>query len=238
MNTLSLDTPFQGPPAPAAPAAAQMRPAQGAQPQAAQDPADPVEQAAPVPPQPAGARGTAGPQAGPAPSQDASPQDASPQEASPQDAPVQPPRLSAAVLAQIANVLREGEVPLAAQADLVELHKRIVGLFATLNEGLGAQAAQKAAADRTALTARIDQLEEAVNRMEGALRIEFEPVLKAALAEALAQAAPKPRRRWRGVLAALALAAAALAAGVFWHAPLLTAAADLAARAGWQLPAF
>ncbi|MEW2915375.1 hypothetical protein AB1A62_21850, partial [Leisingera sp. JC11] len=159
-----------------------------------------------------------------------------------QGKPVQPPRLSNAVLAQIATVLRQGEVPLAAQADLVELHKRIVEMFTTLNEGLGERQAQKAAADRAALTARIDQLETAVNRMEGALRIEFEPVLKAAVAEALAQALPRPRRRRRGLAAAaLLLAAAGLAAGVYWHAPLQQAAEAAAAavesRTGWQLPA-
>ncbi|WP_052272520.1 hypothetical protein [Leisingera sp. ANG-M7] len=199
MNKLTLDAPFQGPPAPAAAAAQTAR--SGAQKRPEQDPAG-------GPPQSAAAdAGTA---------------------------PVQPPRLSAAVLAQIADVLREGEVPLAAQADLVELHKRIVALFATLNEGLGAQAAQKAAADRAALTTRIDQLEAAVNRMEGALRIEFEPVLRAALAEALAQAAPKPRRRWLGGLAAGAALAAALAAGAWAHAPLQAAAQTLAdSLAAW-----
>lgn len=138
--------------------------------------------------------------------------------------PNQPPRLSAAVLAQIGSALRQGseaEPQLATQADLVALHKRIGEMFTTLNEGLGAQHSQKAAADRAALSARIDQLEEAVNRMEGALRIEFEPVLKAALAETLAQSAPPRRRRWRGALAALALAVAALVAGVVWQAPLM-----------------
>lgn len=150
---------------------------------------------------------------------------------------VQPPRLSAAVLAQIANALRQGgpdAPPLAAQEDLVALHKRIAEMFTTLNEGLGARAEQKAAADRAALSARIDELEAAVNRMEGALRIEFEPVLKAAVAEALAQAAPKPRRRWRGALAAALLAGAALAAGAWWHESLQRAA-ETAAQilAGW-----
>ncbi|MBY6140999.1 hypothetical protein KUV26_16285 [Leisingera daeponensis] len=215
MNKMAQETPFQGPPAPAQTqtrtAQTRAEPAQAAQ----------AAQAAPA------AAGTA--QA--APAQDKS-----------QGQPVQPPRLSNAVLAQIANVLRQGEVPLAAQADLVELHKRIVEMFATLNEGLGERHAQKAAADRAALTARIDQLEEAVNRMEGALRIEFEPVLKAAVGEALAQALPRPRRRRPGpAAAALLLAAAGLAAGVYWHAPLQEAAQAAAAavesRTGWQLPA-
>ena len=208
MNKLTFDAPVQGPPAPAVRPAAQQRPEQS-----------PAAQ----PGQPA--------QAQSAPAQ---PRRNPPDTAGTRDRPVQPPRLSAAVLAQIAAALRQGEAPLAAQADLVALHKRIAEMFTTLNEGLGAQAAQKAAADRAALTARIDQLETAVNRMEGALRIELEPVLKAAVAEALARAAPKPRRRWRGVLAAAFVASAALAAGAWWHMPLQQAA-DTAAQilAGW-----
>ncbi|KIC22144.1 hypothetical protein [Leisingera sp. ANG-Vp] len=203
MNKITLEDPFQGPPAPAAaPVSAAAAPA-ARKPAAAQ----PADQAAADP------------------------------------APVQPPRLSAAVLAQIAAALRKGDTPLAAQEDLVALHKRIVDLFATLNEGLGARHSRKAAEDRAALTARIDELEAAVNRMEGALRIEFEPVLKAAVAEALAAARPAPpRRRWRRGLALLVLTAAALAAGAYWHAPLQdaaqTAAAALESRTGWQIPVF
>ncbi|WP_424979812.1 hypothetical protein [Leisingera sp. S232] len=217
MNKITQDTPVQGPPAPAS---FQTKPAQAEQTQVEQTQveqtrADPVRNP-------------------PAAAQDQSAQDQPEQGKSErlQDKPMQPPRLSAAVLAQIATALRQGEAPLAAQADLVALHKRIAGMFATLNDGLGAQAMQKAADDRAALSARIDQLEAAVNRMEGALRIEFEPVLKAALAEALAQAAPRPRRRWPAALAVLAMATVALAAGAWWHGPLLDAAASLALRLG------
>ena len=210
MNKLTLEDPVQGPPAPVgSPAPAAHARARSSRPAQAQAPRN----------QPANN-----------PTQDKSLQDHSGQEettpgktAQGQSTPGQPPRLSAAVLAQIANALRQGgpdAPPLAAQADLVALHKRIAEMFATLNEGLGAQAERKAAADRAALSTRIDQLEEAVNRMEGALRIEFEPVLKATVAEALAQAAPTPRRRWRGALAAALLAGTALAAGAWWHAPL------------------
>lgn len=228
MNKLTLDAPVQGPPAPAGSPAAQDRAVQD---RAIQDPAvqDQPQPAAPA--RPADKVRPPAPEADRAAAEDSA-----------EGAPVQPPRLSAAVLAQIAGALRQGEAPLAAQADLVALHKRIAEMFTTLNEGLGTQAAQKASADRAALSARIDQLETAVNRMEGALRIEFEPVLKAAVAEAMAQAAPKPRRRWRAPLAALLLAAAALAAGAWWHDPLLaaaeTAAAAAEARTGWQLPDF
>ncbi|KIC18704.1 MULTISPECIES: hypothetical protein [unclassified Leisingera] len=212
MNKMAQDTPFQGPPAPAAPQA-QATQAQAAQPQTAQAQAAAARMEQPAQDKPQG---------------------------NSQDKPVQPPRLSNAVLAQISAALRQGGEPLAAQADLVALHKRIAEMFTTLNEGLGERHAQKAAADRAALTARIDQLETAVNRMEGALRIEFEPVLKAAVAEALAQAAPPPRRRRGLAAAALLLGAAGLAAGVYWHAPLQemaqAAAAAAESRTGWQLP--
>lgn len=235
MNKLTIDAPVQGPPAPAG--SPQTAAAQRTSPQAKTEQAQ-TAQAKSEPPQ------TQQAQTGPAQTEQAQteqartsrppaqPQDpaAAPGGAAADRPPPQPPRLSAAVLAQIATALRQGgpdAPPLAAQADLVALHKRIAEMFATLNDGLGARAEQKAAADRAALSARIDQLEEAVNRMEGALRIEFEPVLKAAVAEALAQAAPTPRRRWRGALAAALLSAAALAAGAWWHTPLLETAQTL-----------
>ena len=115
--------------------------------------------------------------------------------AEPRPAAAQAP-LTEARLQQIAETLRGGELPLASRGDLIELHNRIITMFTTLNEGLGEMQSSKAAADRTVLTARIDTLEEAVNRMEGALRIEFEPALKSALAEVMVAQA-KPQRRWR-----------------------------------------
>lgn len=245
MNKLTIDAPVQGPPAPAGSpqTAATQRTSPQAKTEQAKTEQAQTAQAKSEPPQ------TQQAQTGPAQTQQAQTEQAQTEQArtsrppaQPQDPaaapggaaadrpPPQPPRLSAAVLAQIATALRQGgpdAPPLAAQADLVALHKRIAEMFATLNDGLGARAEQKAAADRAALSARIDQLEEAVNRMEGALRIEFEPVLKAAVAEALAQAAPTPRRRWRGALAAALLSATALAAGAWWHTPLLETAQTL-----------
>lgn len=231
MNKLTLEAPVQGPPAPAgSPAAAAAATSAAATPPSG-------------PPGPTGAAQPAETTTGQARAQSPDPTAKQPRAQRPVDAAdasegqppqperrAEPPRLSAAVLAQIATALRQGggdALPLATQADLVALHKRIAEMFTTLNDGLGTQQAAKAAADRSALSARIDQLEEAVNRMEGALRIEFEPVLKAAVTEALAQAAPRPRRRWRGALATALLAGAALMAGAWYHAPLLEAAQDL-----------
>ncbi len=71
----------------------------------------------------------------------------------------------------------------ATQSDLVELHKRIVALFSTLNKGLSETAMAKAAQDRAELSARIDSMEEAVNSMEGVLRIELAPHIRAVFHE-------------------------------------------------------
>ncbi|WP_417475723.1 hypothetical protein [Leisingera sp.] len=235
MNKLTLEAPVQGPPAPAG------SPAAAATSAAASPPSGPPgPTGAPQPRDTAPAAQPAETTTGQARAQSPDPTARQPRAQRPVDAAdgqppqperrAEPPRLSAAVLAQIGTALRQGggdALPLATQADLVALHKRIAEMFTTLNDGLGTQQAAKAAADRSALSARIDQLEEAVNRMEGALRIEFEPVLKAAVTEALAQAAPRPRRRWRGALAAALLAGAALMAGAWYHAPLLEAAQDL-----------
>jgi small-conductance mechanosensitive channel len=225
MNKLTLEAPVQGPPAPAGSPAA----AAAATSAAATPPSGPTGPTGA--PQPRDTTQPAETAAGQARAQSPDPTAKQPRAQRPVDAADgRPPRLSAAVLAQIATALRQGggdALPLATQADLVALHKRIAEMFTTLNDGLGTQQAAKAAADRSALSARIDQLEEAVNRMEGALRIEFEPVLKAAVTEALAQAAPRPRRRWRGALAAALLAGAALMAGAWYHAPLLEAAQNL-----------
>lgn len=240
MNKLTLEAPVQGPPAPAGSPAA----AAAATSAAATPPSGPTgPTGAPQPRDTAPAAQPAETTTGQARAQSPDPTAKQPRAQRPVDAAdaadgrppqperrAEPPRLSAAVLAQIGTALRQGggdALPLATQADLVALHKRIAEMFTTLNDGLGTQQAAKAAADRSALSARIDQLEEAVNRMEGALRIEFEPVLKAAVTEALAQAAPRPRRRWRGALAAALLAGAALMAGAWYHAPLLEAAQDL-----------
>ncbi|KXF92661.1 hypothetical protein [Phaeobacter inhibens] len=143
-------------------------------------------------------------------------------------------RLAPADLDQLAAHLRGGPQPLAGRGDLIELHKRITAMFATLNDGLGEIYTRKAEADRKALSARIDTLEEAVNRMEGALRIELEPVLRNSFARVLADSSAH-RRSLRQRLARglgqggyLALILAfGLAAGTLYHSRI-SAAADTA----------
>ncbi|MFV1462725.1 MULTISPECIES: hypothetical protein [unclassified Phaeobacter] len=140
-------------------------------------------------------------------------------------------RLAPADLDQLAAHLRGGPQPLAGRGDLIELHKRITAMFATLNDGLGEIYTRKAEADRKALSARIDTLEEAVNRMEGALRIELEPVLRNSFARVLADSSAH-RRSLRQRLArglgqggylALILALG-LAAGTLYHSRISAAA--------------
>ncbi|MGR3762480.1 hypothetical protein ACUXV3_20460 (plasmid) [Roseobacteraceae bacterium NS-SX3] len=206
MNKLTLDAPFQGPPAPAR------------RPESRSGGGDrPAPQADPQP-QPA------------APARDSQQPDGQTGGQTEGRAGARAEGLDPAGLERIAALLRGGEAPLAARGDLVELHNRIARMFTTLNEGLGEMQAQKAAADRQALAGRLDTLEAAVNRMEGALRIEFEPVLKAAVSEALARQA-RPPRRLRGLALLAAAALAGLAAGAAWQQPLRGLAAEAAAGA-------
>lgn len=107
--------------------------------------------------------------------------------------------------------------PVARRGDLVELNNRIVKLFTTLNTGLGEQHMAKASEDRAALVARLDEMETSVNRMEGALRIEFEPLMRKAMEDVVSQHVSPPRRLglMRGLLGGLMLAAM-LALGAYF----------------------
>lgn len=88
-------------------------------------------------------------------------------------------------IAALQSALLRGPDALARQRDLGEMHRRIVELFQTLNQGLSEQQLRKAAEDRSALIARIDRMEKAVNAMEGAVRIEMAPMMRGMLDEAL-----------------------------------------------------
>lgn len=117
-------------------------------------------------------------------------------------------------------LVSDSSAPLARRGDLVELHNRIVKLFETLNEGLGEAQARKAAADRAEITERLEAMEESVNRMEGALRIEFEPVLRAALNDVVAEQARPKRRPIRATIRVAALLLAGVALGAVLHQPI------------------
>lgn len=130
------------------------------------------------------------------------------------------PRLTQADADLLYQAFVSHKTPLARQADMIELHNRLVKMFATLNEGLTAAQVGKAAEDRKMLVGRLDELETAVNRMEGALRIEFEPVIRTALQDVVAaQMAParQPLRRAGRILAILAIG---LALGAVFEKPI------------------
>lgn len=95
--------------------------------------------------------------------------------------------LNAADAQLLYKALVLNSAPVARRGDLVELNNRIVKLFTTLNTGLGEQQKAKAAEDRAALVARLDEMETSVNRMEGALRIEFEPLMRKAMEDVVQQ---------------------------------------------------
>ncbi|WP_371054958.1 hypothetical protein [Rhodosalinus sp. K401] len=117
-------------------------------------------------------------------------------------------------------LVSDSNAPLARRGDLVELHNRFVKLFETLNEGLGEAQARKAADDRAAITERLEVMEDAVNRMEGALRIEFEPVLRAALRDVVAEQNRPKRRPVRATLRVAVLLGLGVALGAALHQPI------------------
>ena len=129
-------------------------------------------------------------------------------------------RLTDADLVAIKKFLVTGDQAIARQHDLVELHKRFVKMFETLNHGLGQMYTDKADKDRQMLVARLDDMEESVDKMEGALRIEFEPALRAAMADVMAETA-KPKRNWlRGAIIATALILGGILAGAVFQEPV------------------
>lgn len=109
--------------------------------------------------------------------------------------------------------LTEGKGALARQADLIEMHRRLVEQMRVLGQGIAEIEERKAAEDRKALVARLDEVEKAVNTMEGALRIELPALLQETVDAAVARARPhRPAVvRAGGVLILLV---AAFAAGV------------------------
>jgi hypothetical protein len=146
------------------------------------------------------------------------------------DNPVKPqtrPSLNEADLRLLQRLLSEGDAALARRSDVIELHKRIIKLFETLNQGVGDMYVAKAEQDRSMLSTRIDGLEDAVNRMEGALRIEFEPVLRQTLSQVVAeQNGVQPARRGRG-LWIMTVLIAGLALGSVFHAQITATVSEL-----------
>ena len=128
-----------------------------------------------------------------------------------------------------------GDEP-ALKRDLVELHRRIVTMFTTLNKGLAEGSERKAAEDRAEITARLDRMEEAVNKMEGILRIEMAPQIRAIVQEELEDqrlTVPSVRMVWLGRMLMLG---GALAFGVVFADQIQTGAASFFDLLGKLVP--
>jgi len=108
----------------------------------------------------------------------------------------------------------------ARQRDIAELHKRMVQMFTTLNEGLTATALAKAAKDREELCARLDKTELAVNSMEGLLRIEFAPQIRTLIHEEMDDHRRQQKTGWRPFFFWLSSSAAFLVAGTVFNTEL------------------
>jgi hypothetical protein len=147
--------------------------------------------------------------------------------------------VSAAVLtgadAQLLHsALVKGEQAIARQKDMIEMHKRFVAMFTTLNTGLGEQQSRKAAEDRAVLVEKLESMEHAVNGMEGVLRIEMAPQLERMLDDALDRREPKQNpRRFRVFWVILALIVG-LAIGTLYSEKIEETSFQAMGRIGWN----
>lgn len=109
----------------------------------------------------------------------------------------------------------------ATQRDIADLHKRMVQMFTTLNDGLSATALAKAAKDREELCARLDETERAVNSMEGLLRIEFAPQIRSIIHEEMDDHRQHQKTGWRGAFFWMLSSAAFLTLGAVFSGELI-----------------
>lgn len=119
------------------------------------------------------------------------------------------------------KALVSGDHALSKKSDLVELHKRMVAMFATLKDGLGEISETKAAQDREAVCTRLDEIELAMNSMEGLLRIEMAPKIRAMLNEVLEEMKVRRERRWPRVVSTLLFLGVGLGLGAVYAEVLL-----------------
>jgi hypothetical protein len=146
---------------------------------------------------------------------------AQPAKEGPANQVVAPRAFTEADLVAFKRFLLTGQQPVTTRGDLVEMHKRFVQMFETLNKGIGEMYVAKAEKDREALSERLDVMESAVDRMEGALRIEFEPALRAAMADVIAESSQAKRRWVRGTLIVSALILGGILVGALFQGPIL-----------------
>lgn len=111
--------------------------------------------------------------------------------------------------------LGQGLAGFARQGDIVELHKRMGEKFAALPEEL----ADHVSRQNAPIMERLEELETALNRLEGALRIELPPMLSDVIATSVQDQAPRRRKGLR-LLGAIVLLALGVASGVIFQAEL------------------
>lgn len=109
----------------------------------------------------------------------------------------------------------------ATRGDLVDLHKRMVEMFSTLQDGLGKMSDQKAAKDRLEICEQLNEMERSVNTMEGMLRIEMVPQFRAVLNDALEERRIGVQPRVRPIIVKGLFLLVGLGAGTFWSSEIM-----------------
>lgn len=115
------------------------------------------------------------------------------------------------------SALTDGENALAKRKDIGELHKRMITALTTMNSGLSEAQAMRVAEDRKQISEKLDEVERAINSMEGALRIELEPMLRNILIDATEQSHSPKRSLPRIIVQTLAVFTLGLGLGTTYH---------------------
>ncbi len=145
------------------------------------------------------------------------------------DMPKQPPRANPAGPQKPGKPIAP-KAEMATKQDMIELHNRIVRMFTTLNQGLSESAQVKAREDRAALGERLDHMQQAINDMEGMLRIEMAPQLRVIVKEELEDQWVSERSRSGGRFFKLLMLIGAVAVGTVFADQILIGAGYAADR--------
>lgn len=94
-------------------------------------------------------------------------------------------RLTQGDMQALHATLIKGDAALAQRKDLGELYKRIVTMISTLDTGLSERQEAQGKSTHKLLSTRLDSMERTINQVEGALRIEMEPMLRTTVNKAI-----------------------------------------------------
>lgn len=95
------------------------------------------------------------------------------------------------------SVLTKGDEAVAQRKDLGDLYRRIVTMISTLDTGLSERQVSCDTEIHTLLSTRLDEMAHAINEVEGALRIEMEPLLRKTVSQAIDDRLPLTNRKTR-----------------------------------------